>query len=59
MFMLGRRRLLQHTEEIGLVDSELKGKGLSYIAKGDLTYTIEKANQMVQNKFVWELLYQP
>lgn len=52
MFMLGRRRLLQHTEEIGLVDSELKGKGLSYIAKGDLTYTIEKANQMVQNKFV-------
>lgn len=52
MFMLGRRRLLQHTEEIGLVDSELKGKGLSYKAKGDLTYTIEKANQMVQNKFV-------
>lgn len=53
MFMLGRRRLLQHTEEIGLVDSELKGEGLSYIAKGTLlTVPIEKANQMVQNKFV-------
>lgn len=52
MFMLGRRRLLQHAGEIGLVDSELKGKGLSYITKGDFTYSIEKANQMVQNKFV-------